>query len=66
LIDGLLADYLLADRAYDINEIVKWALEHGMITVIPPKKNRLDQREYDEYLYKVRHIVENTILKLKQ
>jgi len=37
-----------------------------MIAVIPPKKNRLDQREYDDYLYKLRHLVENAFLKLKQ
>ena len=66
LIDGLLADYLLADRGYDTNAIINWAIEHGMIAVIPPKKNRLDQREYDQYLYTLRHLVENAFLKLKQ
>jgi len=65
LIDGILADYLLADRGYDTNEIIRWAIEHGMIAVIPPKKNRLEQREYDEHLYKIRHLVENAFLKLK-
>ena len=49
MIDGLFADYLLGDKGYDTNEIIEWAIEHGMIAVIPPKKNRLDQREYDEY-----------------
>ena len=33
--------------------------------VIPPKKNRLVQRDYDKYLYKLRHLVENAILRLK-
>ena len=66
LIEGIYADYLLADRGYDTNEIIQWAIDHGMIVVIPPKKNRLEQREYDEYLYKVRHLIENTFLKLKQ
>ena len=66
LIDGIFADYLLADRGYDTNEIIRWAIEHGIIAVIPPKKNRLEQREYDEYLYKLRHLVENAFLKLKQ
>ena len=53
LIDGFSAEYLLADRGYDTNEIVQWAIERGMISVIPPKKNRLVQRTYDEHLYKV-------------
>ena len=66
MIDGLFADYLLGDKAYDTNEIIKWAIERRMIAVIPPKKNRLEQREYDEYLYKLRHLIENTFLKLKQ
>ncbi len=66
LIDGLFADYLLADRGYDTNEIIDWAIKHGMIAVIPPKKNRTLQRKYDEYLYKIRHLVENAFLKLKQ
>jgi len=66
LIDGIFADYLLADRAYDTDEIIKWAIQQGMITVIPPKKNRLEQRDYDEYLFKIRHLVENAFMKLKQ
>jgi transposase len=66
LIDGLTPDYLLADRGYDTNEILQWAAEHGIIAVIPPKRNRIEQREYDMYLYKIRHLVENTFLKLKQ
>ncbi len=66
LIDGLAADYLLADRGYDTNEIVDWAVTHNMIAVIPPKKNRKEQREYDEDVYKLRHLVDNAFLKLKQ
>jgi len=37
-----------------------------MQVVIPPKKNRLEQREYDEYLYRLRHLVENAFLMLKR
>ena len=33
-----------------------------MTPVIPPKKNRKELREYDEYLYKLRHLVENAFL----
>jgi transposase len=32
---------------------------------IPPRKNRRTQRSYDKDLYKWRHIVENTFLRLK-
>jgi transposase len=65
LIDGITAEYLLADRGYDTDEIIKKALEAGMSVVIPPKKNRKEQRSYDKYLYKLRHMVENTFLRLK-
>jgi len=33
--------------------------------VIPPRKNRKEQREYDKHLYRVRHLVENAFLQLK-
>ena len=66
LIEGTFAEFLLADRGYDTNEILEYAREMGMGAVIPPKKNRLEQREYDEFLYKSRHLVENAFLKLKR
>jgi len=66
LIDGIDAEYLLADRGYDTNAIVQAAIAAGMQVVIPPKKNRLEQREYDEYLYRLRHLVENAFLMLKR
>jgi len=37
-----------------------------MDLVITPKKNRKMQREYDEYLYRLRHLVENAFLMLKR
>ena len=64
LIEGITAENLLADRAYDT--ILAQASSQGMNAVIPPKKNRKDQREYDKDLYKLRHLVENAFLKLKQ
>jgi transposase len=66
LIDGIAAEYLLADRAYDSNAILEHAVEAGMRVVIPPKRNRKEQREYDKYIYKLRHLVENTFLHLKR
>jgi len=38
----------------------------GMQIVISPKRNRKFQREYDEHLYKLRHLVENSFLHLKR
>ena len=48
LIEGFDADYLLADRGYDTDRVIEQAMIAGMETVIPPKKNRKKQREYDK------------------
>lgn len=66
MIEGLDAKVLLADRGYDTDSIVAQALAAGMEAVIPPKKNRKEQREYDRFLYKLRHLVENAFLHLKR
>lgn len=57
---------LLADRGYDTDEIVSFAVKAGMETIIPPKRNRKELREYDRYLYKLRHLIENAFLHLKR
>ncbi len=66
LIQGINAENLLADRGYDTSEIVSYAITVRMNVVIPPKKNRKEQRDYDCYLYKVRHLVKNAFLWLKR
>ena len=59
-------DHLLADRGYDTNAILEQAAQQGMNPVIPPKRNRIIQRNYDKDLYKLRHLVENAVLHLKR
>lgn len=66
LVQGLNAEALMADRAYDTNDILDWLKKHSIENVIPPKKDRTEQRSYDKYLYRLRHIVENTFLHFKQ
>ncbi|MGI2262279.1 IS5/IS1182 family transposase, partial [Candidatus Cardinium hertigii] len=58
--------YLLADRAYDTDKIIKDTAEKGMIRVISSKKNRKIKRHFEKNLYKFRHLVENMFLKIKQ
>ena len=60
------ASGLIADRGYDTNAIVDAALDANLQIVIPPKKSRKEQREYDKEIYKRRHLVENAFLILKQ
>ena len=66
LIEGITAECLLADKGYDSNAIIEQAESQGMEVVIPPKKNRKEQRKYDKELYKLRHLVENAFLHLKR
>lgn len=66
MIDGISAETLLADRGYDTNQIIAYAAGVGMNIVIPAKRNRKRQREYDRYLYRLRHLVENAFLHLKR
>ena len=66
MIDGLSAEMLLADRGYDSNELIDKVVESGCQPVIPPRKNRREQRDYDRELYRVRHLVENAFLHLKR
>ena len=66
MIEGIDAEYLLADKGYDTNEIVALAENAGIQPVIPPKKNRKEQRDYDKDLYRLRHLVENAIQRLKE
>jgi len=57
---------LLADKGYDSGEIINKAISQNMKIVIPPRSNRKIQRDYDEYLYQLRHLIENAFLHLKR
>ena len=50
LIEGIAAQYLLADRGYDSNEIIDKGIETGSKIVIPPKRNRKTQCCHDKAL----------------
>jgi len=63
---GIQAGHILADKGYDSKEVIQYIVEKGMEPVIPPRKNRIIQRKYNKNLYKIRHLVENAFLKLKQ
>ena len=66
MIDGFQMAHLLADKGYDSDVIVASAEKRGAKAVIPPRKNRKEQRAYDKSLYKLRHLVENAFLHLKR
>ena len=65
LIDGLNAEYVLADKGYDSDRFVKTITDQKAIPVIPSKRNRKESREFDKTLYKERNLVERFFQKLK-
>lgn len=66
LLDGVEADELLADRAYDVNALRKLLASKGIVATIPPSRARKIPYGYDEDSYKGRHLVENLFADLKQ
>ncbi len=67
LLPDLVADTILADKAYDADERVIEPLQAtGKTVVIPPKSNRTIARDYAQHLYKARHLIENFFAHLKQ
>ena len=60
------AEAVLADKGYDADAIVEYVEAMGARAVIPPKRNRKVQREYDKALYKQRNRIERCFSKLKQ
>ena len=67
LLPDLAADTVLSDKAYDADGRVIERLEAKKKTaVIPPKRSRKQQREYDKELYRARHLIKNFFGKLKQ
>jgi transposase len=66
LIKGVNVDYVLADKGYDSDEIIALIKADVAEAVIPPRKNRKEQRLFDEDVYRMRCLVENAFLKLKK
>ena len=68
LTDGIATSgsVVIADKAYDSDNIRKSLAASGIITVIPSRVNRIVQHPLDVVAYKTRHLVENYFAKIKQ
>jgi len=66
LVVGENTEAVIADKAYDSDEFLALIAKMGAEAVIPPKANRVDQREYDRNLYADRNKVERFYNKAKQ
>ena len=56
---------VLADRGYDSYKLIDYIYENGGEPTIPSKKGAKFERRCDWWLYKERHLVEKSFLKLK-
>jgi transposase len=66
LVSGIKAEHVIADKGYDSDKLIAEFEKSGMKICIPPRKNRKNRRTIDKHLYKIRHLVENTIQRLKE
>ncbi len=57
---------LWIDKAYGCNKTLVLAKDHGLFTVVPPKKNRKSHWIYDKHLYKQRNNIERCFLRLER
>jgi transposase len=66
LIDQVNGDNLIADKGYDSEEIRNKARSKNMVPIIPKRSNsKTPNPEFDEHIYKNRHVVENLFARLK-
>lgn len=66
LIEGLPADVVMADTAYDSDQIRKAVADKGALAVIPNNPSRAQKHPLDDHLYAQRHLVECCFSRLKQ
>ena len=56
---------LVADKGYDSQALREWLAGRGTQPVIPPRRNRKIQYDYDKAIYKQRNIVERLLRRIK-
>lgn len=66
LIAGFPTTAVMGDKGYDAGALVTLIEQGGAQAVIPPRSNRIKQRDYDHHLYKDRNLVERFFACLKQ
>lgn len=66
LIEGLPAEAVMADAAYDADRLRKAIADKGAVAVIPNNPSRARKHPLDKHLYAQRHLIECCFSKLKQ
>ncbi len=65
LLDPVDFTTLIGDKAFDSDALLDRLAEHGVKTVIPPKRNRALPRTFDGDTDRERHRIENVFRKIK-
>lgn len=66
LIRDIYPEAVLADKAYDAEGLIFRIAEKNAKVVIPPKSNRIVQREFDKQQYRNRNVIERFFARIKQ
>ncbi len=66
LIEGLAAEVVMADAAYDADHLRQAIAAKGGLAVIPNNPSRTIKYPLDKHLYAQRHLIECCFSKLKQ
>ena len=66
LVEGLAAEVVMADAAYDADHFRQAIADKGALAVIPNNPSRALKHPVDEHLHAQRHLVECCLGKLKQ
>jgi transposase len=56
---------LVGDKGYDSNDLRDWFATRGTTAVIPSKRNRKVQLDWDRAIYKQRNVVERVFCRFK-
>lgn len=65
LLEGFSGSNVIADKGYDSNVLISQLEKQSCTPVIPARSNRKKPRQYDEHLYKEKHLIETFFNKLK-
>ena len=57
---------VIADKGYDADALVEHIQSQSALAIIPPRSNHNTSRDYDQYRYKERNLVERFFGQLKQ
>jgi len=66
LIEGITADAVVADTAFDADALIAVIEATGAKAIIPPRSNRVNVRDFDRHHYKHRNLIERFFCRLKQ